>query len=189
MLPQVIGEHTQEVNIPHAPQVKGLAEHVVPQVIGELTQVVPQTIGEQTLVEPVIKGEQTYALALILPVTVKLVPSKVIFGFEQIHVAETYVPTPFEVVPAQLMPPPVVVPLSNVPSVLKYAIQVSDVFAATDVNFKFAPHIQVLPIIIGEQAQVVNKPHAPHNNVAVIQVVPLIMGDFMQVAKQPHAPQ
>ena len=51
------------------------------------------------------------------------------------------------------------------------------------------PQTHVLPIVMGEQIQVVNKPHAPHNNVPVTQVVPEIIGLFTQVAKQPHAPQ
>jgi hypothetical protein len=83
---------------------------------------------------------------LILPVTTKLVPSKVIFGFEQIFDVETYVPTPFAVLPVQeSVPPPVVVPDKIVPSLLKYAIQVSEVLAETFVNLSFGLIIHVAP--------------------------------------------
>ena len=104
---------------------------------------------------PVIVGEHTYVLALILPVIDKLVPSKVIFGFEQIFVPETYVPTPFAVEPVQEIPLPEDVPDKIVPSLLKYAIDVSAVLAETFVNLIFGLMVHadaqtVVPLRIDE---------------------------------------
>jgi hypothetical protein len=71
------------------PEINGLLMHELAQIIGELTQDVPIIIGEQIFVEPVIIGEQIYVLANILPITDKLLPLKVILGFDLTHVAET----------------------------------------------------------------------------------------------------
>ena len=43
------------------------------------------------------------------------------------------------------------------------------------------PHIHVEPITIGEQAQVVNNPHAPQCNGELLHVLPISTGEQAQV--------